>query len=78
LTLRALTFKDGQFIRGGGCLIDSGAIVDIGLCVFNNCRATDSNRGGGEIYVNSNIGNSININGSKFTGNTAAGNGNDI
>jgi len=41
LTLRALTFKDGEASRGGGLRVSS-AWVDLLLCVFTNCRATGS------------------------------------
>jgi len=38
LTLRALTFKDGQGNVGGGLFIYN-ALVNIILCVFSSCRA---------------------------------------
>ena len=78
LILRALTFKEGEAIYGGGILIRLSAIVNIELCVFSNCRATWSNFGGGAIYVTSS-GTTVNVYGTSFNGNTAAsGNGGDI
>ena len=78
LLLRALTFQDGEASAGGGVWIESGAIVTIELCVFSNCRATDSRNGGGAIVVWYN-GGTVNIYGTSFNDNTAAsGNGDDI
>jgi hypothetical protein len=49
LTLRALTFQNGQAsTNGGGLYLQDNAIVDLLLCVFSGCRA--GNYGGG-IYV---------------------------
>jgi hypothetical protein len=78
LYLRGLTFQDGAGVVGGGVEILEGAIVTIELCVFSNCRATESSWGGGAIYVN-NGGTTVNVYGTSFNGNTAAsGNGDDI
>jgi hypothetical protein len=78
LILRALTFDKGYRGWGGGVNIDFGALVDLELCIFSNNRATDS-WGGGAIYVNSNVGNIVNVYGTSFSGNTApSGNGDDI
>ena len=78
LYLRALTFQDAEGSPGGGVFIYSGAIVTIELCVFSNCRATDSSYGGGAIYV-SYSGTTVNVYGTSFNDNTAAsGNGDDI
>jgi hypothetical protein len=41
LTLRALSFVNGKVWGGGGVYIAFSAIVDIQLCAFSNCRATD-------------------------------------
>ena len=76
LTLRALTFKDGEATNGGGVYIWGGAKVTIELCVFSNCRATESYYGGGAIFFESGI---VNVYGTSFSGNTAvSGNGDDI
>ena len=80
LILRALTFdkgyRDGG--SGGGVYIQSGAVVDLKLCIFSNNRATSSWSGGGAIYVWGS-GTTVNIYGTSFNGNTAdSGNGDDI
>ena len=62
LTLRALTFKDGEAGTGGGVSIWYGAIVTIELCVYSNCRSTGS-LGGGAIYV---IGSATYVDSSSF------------
>ena len=79
LILRALTFDKGYSDgSGGGVFIRSGAIVDLELCVFSNNRATDSDYGGGAIYIAS-TGGTVNAYGTRFSGNTAdSGNGDDI
>jgi hypothetical protein len=79
LLLRAISFKDGEAPSGAGISILEGAIVDIELCVFSNCRSTTVCFGcGGAIYV-LNIGTTVNIYGTGFNGNTAvSGNGADI
>jgi hypothetical protein len=81
LVLRAITFKDGEADSGGGVDIYNGAIVDIELCVFTNCRATGTieyGAGGGGIFVYT-YQSTVNIYGTHFTGNTAnSGNGDDI
>jgi hypothetical protein len=76
LILRALTFDKGYLGSGGGVYIRNGAIVEIHLCVFTNCRATAT--GGGAIYVQGS-GTTVNIYSTSFNGNTAdPGNGDDI
>jgi hypothetical protein len=78
LYLRALTVQDGEAIGGGGVWINSDAIVTIELCVFSNCRTTDSSYGGGAIDVDSS-GTTVNTYGTSFNDNTAAsGIGDDI
>jgi len=79
LTLRAITFLNGQSNWGGGAYILSGTII-IELCIFRNCKATsnDSDNGGGAIYLHI-IPTTMNIYGTTFSGNIAtSGNGNDI
>ena len=76
LTLRALAFKDGQATNGGGLETKTGALVDVVLCVFGNCKATGTS--GGAIFVESS-GTVVKIFGTSFIGNTAdSRNGNDI
>jgi hypothetical protein len=76
LILRALSFKDGEAGRGGGVSIESGAIVDIELCVFSHCKATIDSSGGGAIYL---WDTTVNIYGTRFNGNIAdSGNGDGI
>jgi hypothetical protein len=78
LLLRALTFKGGEAAYGGGVHIQDRAIVTIELCVFSNCRATDSSWGGGAIWVQDS-GTTVNTYGTSFNDNTAdSGNGDDI
>jgi len=78
LTLRALNFFDGQAAQGGGIYIDRGALVEIVLVVFSNCKATYSASGGAAVYVTY-YGTTVNVYGSRFAGNAAAsGNGGDI
>jgi predicted outer membrane repeat protein len=79
LILRALTFDKGYTTSpGGGVYIANGALVDLELCIFSNNRATDSDYGGGAIYVASS-GGTVNAYGTSFIGNTAdSGNGDDI
>ena len=76
--LRSLTYKDGQGIAGGGVLIQNGALVDVVLCIFSNCKSTSSDYGGGAIYLQ--VGTTtVIVFGTSFAGNTAdSGNGNDI
>jgi len=50
LIIRALTFLYGQGDTDRGPIIWNGAIVEINLCLFSNCRATDSHDGGGAIF----------------------------
>ena len=71
LTLKALTFKDGEAETGGGLEIRVLSILDLHLCVFSNCRATSNSQGGGAIYsIYSNTG-GVNIYGTTFTNNNA-------
>jgi hypothetical protein len=77
LIFRALTFDKGSAATyGGGVGITDGAIVEIHLCVFTNCRATDSGYSGGAIYAASTS--TVNIYGTSFNGNTSPGIGDDI
>jgi hypothetical protein len=76
LILRALTFDKGYSTRGGGVGITDGAIVEIHLCVFTNCGATDSAYGGGAIYASAT--GTVNIYGTSFNGNTSPAFGDDI
>jgi hypothetical protein len=77
LILRSLTFDKGYSTRGGGVGITDGAIVEIHLCVFTNCRATGGEYGGGAIYAAST--GTVNIYGTSFNGNIAdLGFGDDI
>jgi hypothetical protein len=77
LILRALHFLNGQAYSGGGMHIWGGAILDIELCVFSNCRATSSSYGGGAIYIRD--GGTANAFGTSFNGNIAdSERGNDI
>jgi len=76
LTIRALTFLNGQTYRGGGAFICNDTIVDFIPCLIQNCRATSSR--GETIHVD-NSATTINLYGTRFIGNTAeSGNGNDI
>jgi len=76
LTFRALRFSDGQgnSVCGGGAYIFNGALVDIELCVFTNCRSICSSNGGGAIYVASS-GCIVAIYGTRFYGNEALNEG---
>jgi predicted outer membrane repeat protein len=77
LILRALTFDKGYTDgSGGGVIIGYEAIVDLELLVFSNNRA--SGYGGGALYVQG-MGNTANVYGTSFYGNTAdLGDGDDI
>ena len=80
VTLRALNIRRGAYpySSGGGATFHSGAIVDIILCIFSNCRSigSSSSSRGGALYIYDSI---INVYGSRFSGNTAdSGNGGDI
>ena len=86
VTLRSLTFKDGEATRGGGVYIrdaivdfvmriDIDAIVDIELCSFVDNRHTSSGKGGALFVYSA----TVNIIASSFQGNTAdSGNVNDV
>ena len=78
LTFRALTFKSGRAFVGGAIYCQgSSTIIDIVFCAFIDCRATSSSNGGGAVYLYSYP--TINVYGSRFSGNTAhSGNGGDI
>lgn len=84
LSFRAITFKDGEHVRGSGIFIQGNSIIEIFLCVFRMCRATsiDSGSGGGAIYLNSGSTGgepTVNVYGTSFIGNTAdSENGGDI
>ena len=79
LTLRSLTFQSGQTSNyGGGAELAKGAKVDLVLCVFNNCRSTNSKFGGGAIFLHWSA-TIVNLYSTRFARNTAdSGNGNDI
>ena len=81
LIIRAITFKDGKYIWGGGVEIRSGAIVDIDLCIFLGCSSTGTDasngEGGGAIYIWE-TGTTVNVYGTAFIGNTAFLDGNDV
>jgi hypothetical protein len=70
LLLRALSFQDCEAFDGGGVDISVGAIVDIELCVFSNCRATSESGGGGALHV-THLVTTVNIYGTNFNGNQA-------
>ena len=76
LTLRAITFKEGEFTWGGGIYVGKSAKVDLALCsfVYNRATSTSSGHGGGAIYVH--LG-TVNIIGTWFAGNTAVSNNGD-
>ena len=78
LTIRAIRFYKGHADGGGGVYVDDAAKVDITLCVFDSCEATDSSNGGGGIFA-IDSGTVVNIYATTFTGNSAAsGNGGDF
>ena len=78
LILRALSYISGEASFGGGVFIAGGAIVDIELCVFSDCRSTMSSLGGGAIIVFDG-GTTVDVQGTSFNGNTAdSRNGHDI
>jgi predicted outer membrane repeat protein len=69
LILRALTFDKGYHNNwGGGVYIGGEALVDLKLCVFANNRALD---GGGAIYFGDGFDTTVDVYGSRFSGNTA-------
>lgn len=76
LTLRAITFKDGEFTWGGGIYVGENAKVDFALCsfVYNRATSTSTGYGGGAIYIHKGT---VNIIGTWFAGNTAASNNGD-
>ena len=71
LVLRALSFFKGQARNGGGGYFDNSATVDIMLCVFTYCEATEM---GGALVVQVA---DVNVYGTSFMENTAQ-NGDDI
>jgi hypothetical protein len=78
LTIRAFTIQKGEISVGGGISVLDGALVDIELCTFSNCRATSASLGGGAMYVSGSETN-VNVIGTSYTGNVAdSGNGDDI
>ena len=79
LTIRAIRFYRGRDWRGGdggGIYVSYSAKVDINLCVFDSCEATDSNYGGGGIFVSS-MDSVVNIYATTFTRNKAGNGGGD-
>ena len=81
LTLRAITFKDGYAIYGGGLWIAKHSIVDFVLCTFLTC-STNGGKGGAILFDDDTISpldpTVINFYGATFIGNTAEGYGDDI
>jgi predicted outer membrane repeat protein len=84
LIITAVTFKNGKAQTGGGILITTtetypfNAQVDLKLCVFSFCNSQSAHHGGGAIYLASSAYIEVNIYGTSFMGNTAAGDGDDI
>jgi hypothetical protein len=77
LTIRAITFQNAQVSQGAGLYIDAAA-VDVKLCVFINCQASDTYFGGGGIFVTSFDGaSSLNVYGTSFY-NNVGNSGGDI
>jgi hypothetical protein len=68
LTIRAITFQNGQASNGGGGLLINAAAVDVQLCVFINCESTSTYYGGGGIYA-SGATTSLNVYGTSFSEN---------
>ena len=52
-TVRGLTVYRGQSTMGGGIELTGGAKVELVLCRFLSCLATQANRGGGAIFMTS-------------------------
>ena len=80
LSVRAITFTNGEVQIGGGMNVWNMATVDIYLCVFSQCRATGLELwyGGGAIFVGDG-GSTVNIFSTIFTDNSADnGQGDDI
>ena len=78
LTITGIKFYNARANVGGGINAWSGAKVVIQLCLFDNLEATDSDTGGGGIYVFSSS-TSVNIYTTLFSNNNAvSGNGDDI
>jgi hypothetical protein len=80
VTLRALTITNGKYDMAGGVYVCRGGIVDITLCVFSNCEATNPSvdyRGGGAVRVY-NLGTTVNIYGTSFFNNNGGDYGDDI
>ncbi|GMH82099.1 hypothetical protein TrST_g9744 [Triparma strigata] len=78
LTIKSLTFMNGEATVGGGIFIAEGAKVDLAHIIFSGCKATQDDLGGGAIYVASFV-TDVNVYGTFFTGNIAtSSNGNDI
>ena len=78
LTLRAITFKDGQGADGGGLILANGAMVYLEICIFSRCKATSITTGGGAINAGTS-GTTLDIYGCTFFGNIATSeNGADV
>jgi hypothetical protein len=80
VTLRSLTIRNGKYDMGGGLYVLRGGIVDVTLCVFSHCEATNPNHdfsGGGAVRVY-NTGTTVNIYGTVFFNNTGGDEGDDI
>ncbi|GMH61433.1 hypothetical protein TrRE_jg7742, partial [Triparma retinervis] len=75
IKFRAITFTKGDAQQGGAMFL-SGAAVTLELCVFDRCRGSD----GGAIYVYSGGGESLEMYGTTFMGNSGSDSGltNDI
>jgi hypothetical protein len=74
LTLRSLTFQNGQASTGGGLYLRDNAIVDILLCVFSGCSASS----GGGIFQTSGTSGTTKVYGTVFTSNSVTNRGADI
>ncbi|GMH56668.1 hypothetical protein TrRE_jg8475, partial [Triparma retinervis] len=77
LIVRALTFANGRYSRGGGINIDTATNIDFLICIFINNGATGSSGKGGAIYM-SNSGGTVNFWGTSFSTNTAEAGASDI
>ena len=75
LTIRAITFKDGEADSGAAIALD-GAIIDLILCQFSGNKATGENYeqdGGGAIYLKNSVTHNtlVNIYATTFVNNVA-------
>ena len=78
LLMQSIRFHNGKSEGGGGgMLIGHHAKVEINLCAFVSCKSLNEHYGGGAILVDysSTV---LNIYATTFTGNSAAGSGDDI